>query len=771
MKQRSNLTKLILALALCGIGSLGSWAEDVSYIERSWNGTQVVSTTKTVSATLITGDWNSKGSETMTLERGKWYYIPSKAYNGNKPVERKRLIIPYQAHGENGDIHIILGDGAELRSVITFQGYKYTSSSFENGTLHIYAQSDGENMGKIIANASSSGDAIRSLTDCAGIGGTDEAGDDFTSGNRKSNPCGTLYIHGGDIYAKGNDLAAGIGGGDDGNGGNIYIYGGKVRAYGGDDAAGIGGGEDGNGGKLYVYGGEVFADGTDWAAGIGGGEDGDGAEVHLLGGSVTAWAGNSAGNDGGLAFGGGDSGESRGSLEIGNNMMVHAGQSSGASNYKLFSVNERVAACFYRPYAKIEPCTHGGNPSYVINSEGTSGTHSLKCSYCKGYDNQPHTFDTDHKCTVCGAGNITYTINMYVPNKTGDVGYLSNPLTVTVAQGMTFVVPTPSDENTPYNMTFVGWVRTSPTAGESYTFNNETLVSAGTVWTINSGDNLILKAKFKNNDIVLGTAEDAMILEQNAGKTVNMVTIQGRTMYKDDSWNTICLPFDYNFTSNNNPWNNNNPDVRMLKESSWDKDNQVLTLNFTEQNKDTDGNTITTLKAGTPYLIRWDAEGQDMGGAAPDGLAFYNVTIDNMKRNTYTTYASFGGTFTPYSRIYTTSEFKTDLYMGDNNTLYYPTEEGFKVGAYRAYFTLSNGLYADENGIHNLLDQNTTSGTKGARIVLNFGDDETTGITTTNSMNDTNSDGAWFSIDGRRLTGKPTARGLYINNGKIIITK
>ena len=37
--------------------------------------------------------------------------------------------------------------------------------------------------------------------------------------------------------------------------------------------------------------------------------------------------------------------------------------------------------------------------------------------------------------------------------------------------------------------------------------------------------------------------------------------------------------------------------------------------------------------------------------------------------------------------------------MGDGNPLYYPTTEGFKVGAYRAYFTLSNGLYADADGI------------------------------------------------------------------------
>ena len=49
--------------------------------------------------------------------------------------------------------------------------------------------------------------------------------------------------------------------------------------------------------------------------------------------------------------------------------------------------------------------------------------------------------------------------------------------------------------------------------------------------------------------------------------------------------------------------------------------------------------------------------------------------------------------------------------------------------------------------------------------------DETTGITTTNYTNFTNSDDAWNSLDGRRLQGKPTKSGLYINNGKKVIIK
>ena len=55
---------------------------------------------------------------------------------------------------------------------------------------------------------------------------------------------------------------------------------------------------------------------------------------------------------------------------------------------------------------------------------------------------------------------------------------------------------------------------------------------------------------------------------------------------------------------------------------------------------------------------------------------------------------------------------------------------------------------------------------------LNFGEeDEKTGITTTNYTNFTNSDDAWYDLSGRKLSGKPTKKGLYINNGRKIVIK
>ena len=79
------------------------------------------------------------------------------------------------------------------------------------------------------------------------------------------------------------------------------------------------------------------------------------------------------------------------------------------------------------------------------------------------------------------------------------------------------------------------------------------------------------------------------------------------------------------------------------------------------------------------------------------------------------------------------------------------------IGAQRAYFKIgSDGA---------LLARRLTA------FNIDFGDDETTGIiSTTNYTNDTNSD-AWFTLDGRRLSAKPSRAGVYINKGIKVVIK
>ena len=95
------------------------------------------------------------------------------------------------------------------------------------------------------------------------------------------------------------------------------------------------------------------------------------------------------------------------------------------------------------------------------------------------------------------------------------------------------------------------------------------------------------------------------------------------------------------------------------------------------------------------------------------------------------------------------------LLMGDDDKLYYPAN-GASIGAQRAYFKIG------EDG---------AAARRVTAFNVNFDDGETTGVTTTSYTNFTNSDDTWYTLDGRKLQGKPSRAGVYIYNGKTFTIK
>lgn len=216
------------------------------------------------------------------------------------------------------------------------------------------------------------------------------------------------------------------------------------------------------------------------------------------------------------------------------------------------------------------------------------------------------------------------------------------------------------------------------------------------------------------------------------------ITLAYRTFYRDGSWNTLCLPFA--LTAEQIASSDlRGADIRTLTGSSFS--GGTLTLEFSTSS-------LTSIEAGKPYLVRWtDYEGEEVELEDPN---FYGIKVDGTEATPIeTTWVNFVGS---YSLETLEAGNRNVLYLGDNNTLYYPSKE-VEVGACRAYFEL-NGLTAGE-----LADL--------APIRLNFGEEEM-GI---REMEDGRGkmDDAWFSIDGRRIDGKPTQKGLYIYNGRKVI--
>ncbi len=226
-------------------------------------------------------------------------------------------------------------------------------------------------------------------------------------------------------------------------------------------------------------------------------------------------------------------------------------------------------------------------------------------------------------------------------------------------------------------------------------------------------------------------------IESLDGTTGCVVTLQGRTLYKDNTWNTICLPFDV--TIADSPLAG--ADVRALNNATLT--GETVTLNFTTEGA------ITSLVAGTPYIIKW---------ASADNLfepVFTGATIDKTVREVVCNLGAsksitFKGT---YGYTAFTAADKSILFVGADNKLNYPLA-GATIGAQRAFFQLVGITVSDVNAIK--------------QFVLNF-DDDPTGIKDLNGIKDSND--TWFDLEGRKLAGKPSQKGIYINNGKKVTIK
>ncbi len=255
--------------------------------------------------------------------------------------------------------------------------------------------------------------------------------------------------------------------------------------------------------------------------------------------------------------------------------------------------------------------------------------------------------------------------------------------------------------------------------------------------------------------------DNSAVLSSYAGQTVS-VTLRDRTLYKDGDWNTLCLPFDV--TVGSDVLADATVMTMNASTSGFNASTGELTLNFAGVNE---GNTIT---AGTPFIVKWDkANDYDTNQAAYDETnpVFSGVTVTSTEAGSVFSAdknVRFLGTYNP-AQIYSADH--DNLYLGEENTLYWPDTEGYTLGACRAYF------HVNLNGGASAVRQ----------FVLTFGEGETTGIMSIENgkffdersgraeRKIENEADTWYDLSGRRLSGKPKAKGVYINNGRKVVIK
>ena len=257
------------------------------------------------------------------------------------------------------------------------------------------------------------------------------------------------------------------------------------------------------------------------------------------------------------------------------------------------------------------------------------------------------------------------------------------------------------------------------------------------------------------------------------------IMLYGRTLYRDGDWNTLCLPFSISREEIEDDYHINPLHGATImyfdKQSLYDAEGHIKYsyADGLHRSGEVENGSLHlyfysdyVISTGEPYIVKWDKPADyDTNPAAYDIVnpVFQEVTIYNTKLYPSITdegpgNVTFRGTYNP---IKYESDNHSILFLGMNNMLYWP-KEGAHIGAFRAYFELGNGITVGEEA----------SQVRSFNLGFGEGSDET-GI---DSMHNSeclmlNEADAWYSLDGRKLDGKPNAKGMYIHNGKKVVIK
>ena len=215
--------------------------------------------------------------------------------------------------------------------------------------------------------------------------------------------------------------------------------------------------------------------------------------------------------------------------------------------------------------------------------------------------------------------------------------------------------------------------------------------------------------------------------------TTDGITLNGLTLYKDNHWNTLCLPFSVSSFSGT-PLDG--AEVKTLTSASL-KD-RTLKLTF--------GEDLTAIEAGKPYIVKWAS------GESVVNPTFSVVDFSTRLQPVTSGGITFTGQLTPFS--IDASNIDKIVYLGADDVIGYASTSRV-LHAFHCHFVVP-----------------TASGTRAmTRSIIDFGD----GTTAIKEIYDLPicdlrfEGGAWYTPGGVRLSGAPSAKGVYIHHGKKVI--
>ena len=635
----------------------------------------------------------------------------------------------------------------------------------------------------------------------------------------KSKTAGTIIINGGNITATAYQnysscCAAGIGGASGGACGRVEINGGTVTATGGNYGCGIGGGgntgsyDGGAGGTIVINGGQVTATSPS-GNGIGYGKSESGTADGTAGTITLGWT---AADDfiKATSFAGTvtldktffyENGETGVTLD---NLASHAGEkiipsTATTANNLAYATISGVQDTYIYTGSTIaitptvtsflgtaltlgtdydvtySPATIQDQGDYTLTispSTGSTYTNSLSIGFTVTdnlqstgsgyYVNLPKTGAKEaslvahHVAKVYDDGG---SAGRYSDNADGTL-LLSAPTGYVIRLSGTIDVADENDVLTVYN----GSTTSDASLGSFNADGSVSVVSTGTQMLVRFASNAYATASGLDLTATAIEVGGALALADNADNSDLIalyenvkanITLNGRTLYKDGDWNTLCLPFDVTiagsplegaivkeldtegwYDSSNTRYDE---EAEGRHRTSFDA-NGTLYLYFKEATE--------KIEAGKPYLVKWTTTGDPITSPT-----FFGSYIESSSPRTVTSADDKVNFIGNYSPVTLTRGDASNYYLGTGSKLYWPSQDR-TMNSFRAYFHVDLGGNANVKA-----------------FVLNL-DDTTTGISLTPGPSPKGEGSEyWYDLSGRKLSGKPTQKGIYIVNGKKVVIK
>ena len=243
---------------------------------------------------------------------------------------------------------------------------------------------------------------------------------------------------------------------------------------------------------------------------------------------------------------------------------------------------------------------------------------------------------------------------------------------------------------------------------------------AATHYTLTAGDNTV-------------TVTGALTLSDDdtaAPTPASGVNVTLSRSFAVNKWYTICLPFALSADKVKSAFGEN---VKVGDFSGYTVSGSAIGVNFT---------TVTAMAANHPYIIK-------VTDGAVNNPTFNGVDIvaGSPVNNKGTDAAE---NIKAMIGVYTETTLENNwLYIKDNRFKY--STGTSKVNPYRAYFRFRDFTGAMHSRSLIIVEDGAT----GIRLV-----------------EDAQADGeGWYDLSGRRLSGKPVSKGVYIQNGKKVVIK